>query len=111
MKREEAKKKWTEQQLIYINQLHLTTVMLLLGKVKLVEMQEGTPKAILDESKKEAEAKTCTDEQRKKVKELITAYVKTGPALTSTAEEAPAPATAAQAGPSKGQAAPTTVKK
>jgi exonuclease III len=92
MKREEAKKKWTDQQLIYINQLHLTTVMLLLGKVKLVEQDQGSPQAILEESKKEPEARTCTDEQRKKVKELIAAYVKTGPALTPPANAAQAPA-------------------
>ena len=37
MKREEEKKTWTDQQLVYINQLHLTTVMLLTGKIRLVE--------------------------------------------------------------------------
>ncbi len=76
MKREEEKKKWTDQQLVYINQLHLTTVMLLTGKIKLVE-KEGE-KDVVVEDKKTA-SQTCTDEQRSKVKELITAYVKTGP--------------------------------
>ena len=37
MRREEAKAKWTDQQMLFINQLHLFTVMTLTGKVKLVE--------------------------------------------------------------------------
>jgi hypothetical protein len=99
MKREDEKKKWTEQQMIYINQLHLTTVMLLTGKIKLVEQQDGGKEVVLEESRSN-EAKTCTDEQRKKVKELISAYVKSGPPLT-TASSSPGaalpPATPASA--------------
>ena len=78
MRREDAKKKWTEQQMIYINQLHLTTVMLLTGKIRLVEKRDGEKDVVIDEPKAE-KAQTCTDEQRKKVKELIAAYVATGP--------------------------------
>ena len=37
MRREEAKSKWTDQQMLFINQLHLFTVMTLTGKVALVE--------------------------------------------------------------------------
>ena len=37
MRREEAKTKWTDQQMLFINQLHLFTVMTLTGKVQLVE--------------------------------------------------------------------------
>src|SRR5262245_41624952 len=37
MKREQAKAKWTDQQLLFINQLHLFNVMMLTGKVKFVE--------------------------------------------------------------------------
>jgi hypothetical protein len=77
MHREEDKKKWTDQQLVYINQLHLTTVMLLTGKIKLVE-KEGEKDVVVEDNKKSS-AQTCTDEQRSKVKELITAYVKSGP--------------------------------
>ena len=102
MKREDIKGKWTDQQMIFINQLHLTTVMLLMGKIKVVEQAEGGKQAVVEDGKP-AEAMTCTDEQRKKVKELITAYVKSGPPLTQAAAPAPAaPATAAQApGPTK----------
>jgi hypothetical protein len=94
MKRENEKEKWTEQQMIYINQLHLTTVMLLTGKIKLVEQQDGGKEVVLEESKSN-EAQTCTDEQRKKVKDLIAAYIKSGPPL-------------AAASPSTGGALPAT---
>src|SRR3990172_1383863 len=65
MKRELDKKKWTDQQLLYISQLHLTTVMLLTGKIKLVE-KDGDKEVVVDE--KQAPQQTCTEEQRKKVK-------------------------------------------
>ncbi len=91
MRREEAKGKWTEQQIIYINQLHLTTVMLLTGKIKLVEKTEGGKEVVIKEPD-EDEAYTCTDEQRKKVKELIAAYVATGPDLNDNPKAAQAPA-------------------
>jgi hypothetical protein len=96
MKRESEKKKWSEQQMIYINQLHLTTVMLLTGKIKLVE-KDGDKEVVVEESK--SNAQTCSAEQRAKVKELITAYVGTGPKLAAPA--AAAPATAAAPAPEK----------
>ena len=92
MKREVDKKKWTDQQLLYISQLHLTTVMLLTGKIKLVE-KDGDKEVVVDETK--APQQTCTDEQRGKVKDIITAYVKTGPALASNEAPAAPPATTA----------------
>jgi hypothetical protein len=98
MLREELKNKWTEQQMLYMNQLHLTTVMLLTGKVRLVAQEDGDKQVVLEDGAP-TDAKTCTEEQRKKVHEVIAAYVKTGPSLTQ-AEAAPAaaPAAAAQAG-------------
>jgi hypothetical protein len=80
MKREENRKKWSDSQMIYINQLHLVTVMLLNGKLQLVETQEGKEPKIIEESQQKVA--TCTDEQAKKIKELITAYVKSGPPVT-----------------------------
>lgn len=77
MRREEARTKWTPQQLVYLSQLHLTTVMLLTGKIKLVE-KDGDKEVVVDEAK--APAQTCTDEQRVKVKERIAAYVAASPA-------------------------------
>lgn len=85
MKREEAKAKWTDQQLLFINQLHLFTVMTLTGKVKLVE-KDGDKEVILNSDKPE-KAPTCTDTERKKVETQIKSYV--------AANAAPAPAPAA----------------
>jgi hypothetical protein len=96
MRRETLSKKWTPQQLVYINQLHLTVVMLLTGRVKLVEKgddkggDKSDKEVVIEEGAKQAQ--TCTAEQKQKVKDLITAYVKTGPsAPTPTAAAAPAP--------------------
>ena len=97
MQREDGKKKWTEQQMIYINQLHLATVMMLTGKIELVEAGADGKPAEVKIAPTPADAKTCTDEQRGKVKELITAYVKTGPELRKAADASAAPAAAAAA--------------
>lgn len=99
MKREVDKKKWSDQQELFINQLHLTTVMLLTGKIKLVE-KDGDKEVVVDE--KQAPAQTCTEEQRQKVKDLVAAYVKSGPALASAAEAgAVAPASTGSTTPAK----------
>ena len=87
MRRHVRSKKWTPQQLVYINQLHLTTVMLLTGRIRLVEKQ-GDKEVVVEEEKREAQ--TCSDEQRQKVKELIAAYVKAGAAPASNAATAKA---------------------
>ena len=86
MRRELARdKKWSPQQLVYISQLHLTTVMLLTGKIKLVEKddaaggdkKDGGKDVVVNDDKPAAQ--TCSEEQKKKVKELITAYVDQSP--------------------------------
>ncbi|MDX2258276.1 MAG: hypothetical protein NW205_05100 [Hyphomicrobiaceae bacterium] len=79
MKRELDKKSWSEQQIVYISQLHLTTVMLLTGKIKLVE-KDGDKEVVIDDTSS-AVAQTCSAEQKTKVKEVIDAYVKAGPKL------------------------------
>lgn len=78
MKREGDKKQWTPQQMIYISQLHLTTVMLLTGKIKLVEKQ-GDKQVVIEEKK--SPVTTCPPEQAAKVKDMITTYVKSGPPI------------------------------
>ena len=102
MRRQAQSKKWTPQQMVYINQLHLTVVMLLTGRIKLVERPEGDDgKAVSQAEAKEVvvaeeaqkAAQTCTAEQKDKVKELIAAYVKTGPALAATSQGAAPPPT------------------
>ena len=83
MKRESVSKKWSEQQLLFINRLHLFTVQWLTGNVEFAEAKEKTDEKkdasqIKERLKKAAKAKskrTCTDEQRKGVKKEIEAYV------------------------------------
>jgi hypothetical protein len=109
MRRLVQAKKWTPQQMVYINQLHLTTVMLLTGRVKVVEKPEdgktdGKEVVVAEEPQK---AQTCSAEQKEKVKELIAAYVKTGPALASTA---PVGEAGAPAAPGAAAAAPAAKK-
>jgi hypothetical protein len=97
MRREIDSKKWTPQQIVYINQLHLTVVMLLTGRIKLVEKVGGKEKdVVIEDAPKQAQ--TCSAEQKQKIKDLITAYVKTGPALASTSPVTP-PATGSAAVP------------
>ena len=87
MRREIDKKKWTDQQLLYVTQLHLTTVMLLTGKFKLVERGEDG-KDVIEEVGK-TNNPTCTPDQAAKVKEKIVAYVKAGPAIQPAVAAAP----------------------
>ena len=101
MRREEAKKKWTPQQMVYISQLHLTTVMLLTGKIKLVE-KDGDKEVVVEEGK--APNQTCTPEQKAKVGEMIKAYVASGPAPPQKAAGAE-PAAAGAAAPAAAAAA------
>ena len=56
--------------------------MLLTGRIKLVEKEGGKEDVVIEDGTKQAQ--TCSAEQKQKIKELITAYVKTGPALAST---------------------------
>ena len=62
-------------------------------QVKLVEKQ-GDKEVVVDESKEPAQ--TCTEEQRKKVKEMITAYVAASPPPRTAAAAPPAAAPAAR---------------
>ena len=73
MRREEAKSKWTDQQMLFINQLHLFTVMTLTGKVQLVE-KDGDKQVVVQEGKP-VKTETCTDTERKKIQDQIMAYV------------------------------------
>jgi hypothetical protein len=97
MRREIESKKWSPQQIVYINQLHLTVVMLLTGRIKLVE-KDGDKQVVIEDTQKQP-TQSCSAEQKQKVKDMITAYVKTGPALA--AAPAGAPATAAAPAPPK----------
>jgi hypothetical protein len=81
MARENAKKKWTDQQMMFVNQLHLFTVMLMTGGVKVVEKEgdkEGAKEVVLDNAKLAAPKAACTDAERSKVAEAVKTYVATG---------------------------------
>lgn len=109
MKREVDKNVWTDQQKLWINQLHLTTVMVLTGKIKAVETEGGKEVAVVEGKEP---ANTCTDEQKQAVKDKIKAYVDAGPALpaatpVATTGSTPAPGAKAEAAP---PAAPASAK-
>lgn len=108
MIREERKKRWTEPQLIFMSQLHLTTVMLLTGKIALVEKGEGGGKDVIIEEK-QAKMPSCSAEQRAKVAAAVQAYVKTGPDLgiqRPIGRPGPVPGVTAGASPAAGGATP-----
>ncbi len=77
MRREEAKK-WTDQQMLFINQLHLFTVMTLTGKVQLIE-KDGDKQVVVQEGKP-MKTESCTDTERKKIQDQIMTYVNAAPA-------------------------------
>jgi hypothetical protein len=72
MRREVVKKKWTDQQMLYITTLHRMTIHAVAGKLR-VEEKAGELKVIL-EPIKPGESK-CSDEQKTKIRESIVAYV------------------------------------
>ncbi|MCP4932636.1 MAG: hypothetical protein GY927_00175 [bacterium] len=80
MKLELKSKKWSRKQIVYLNQLHLFTVMWLTGNVTISE--DETKK---DEKKKKIQ--TCTSEQQVKVKAQIEKYLKANPLPEETAKK------------------------
>jgi hypothetical protein len=87
MKREQAKGQWNDQQILYISQLHTTTVMIMTGKLLLVE-KEGE-KVVSEREVKQGRSESCTDTERQRVKAQVTAYVNSAaptPPATKTAE-------------------------
>ena len=80
MKLEMATKKWSRKQIVYLNQLHLFTVMWLTGNVTISE-----DSAKKDEKKKKVQ--TCTPEQQVKVKAQIEKYLKANPLPEKTAKK------------------------
>lgn len=85
MKREQGKK-WTEQQLLFIHELHLFTVMYSAGKVKIVANDEnGKDVVINDQTNKPQEP--CTDAERQTVQKAIMAYVSSEPTPAAAPEK------------------------
>lgn len=74
MKREQGKK-WTDQQLLFIHELHLFTVMYTTGKVKVVAAEGDDKKEVVIQDTKPVTTETCTDAERQTVQKAIMAYV------------------------------------
>ena len=98
MEREAARGKWTDQQLVFINKLHLFTVMTMTGQVKATD--PDTPKADVPKEMPPKSSVTCTDADRKRIEEQILAYVNAAPASPEKAVPAN-PAKAAPTSPAK----------
>ena len=77
MQREQAKGKWTDQQMLFINQLHLFTVMTLTGKVQLVE-KDGDKQVVVQDGKP-IKTESCSDTEKQKVQAQIMAFVNANP--------------------------------
>ncbi len=86
MRREQERGKWTDQQMLFINQLHLFTVMTLTGKVQLVE-KNGDKQVVVQEGKP-IKTESCSDTEKKKIQAQIMAFVN----ANTPARSAPVPA-------------------
>jgi hypothetical protein len=88
MKREIAKSKWSDQQTLYISQLHLFTVMMLTGKVAVVATENDNKEVKIEESPKaEGKTPTCSDAERDKVFKQIKDYIGPDAAPAAAAAE------------------------
>jgi hypothetical protein len=96
MRRENAKKKWTEQQILYITTLHRMTIHAVAGKIRVVE-KDGELKVFIEPIEPSKEA--CPDEKRKRVSEAIEAYVKLDGGGAQAASGSAQQPTAAQPSP------------
>jgi hypothetical protein len=85
MRREQAKSQWSDQQLLYISQLHTTTVMMMTGKLLLVE-KDGE-KVVSQREIKPGRAESCTDTERQRVKTQIVTYINAAPTPAAKAAE------------------------
>lgn len=81
MIRREQAKTWSDQQLLFINQLHLFTVMFSLGKVKITESEEKEKQVEVKEHPAR-EPKACEKAEREGLQKSIMAYVSGGSAAT-----------------------------
>ncbi|MBX2806918.1 MAG: hypothetical protein KTR19_13170 [Hyphomicrobiales bacterium] len=75
MRMEQAKDKWSKEQMLFINRLHLFTVMWLTGNVKLVERGGGEKPEVIS-TPKNTEKQTCSDDDKKNVEASIEAFLK-----------------------------------
>lgn len=73
MATQQKKNKWNDQQMLYISQLHLFTILWLTGNVE-ISSGDGQKNIALKEGK-ERKKPTCSEEERKNVLKRIKAYV------------------------------------
>jgi ribosome-binding protein aMBF1 (putative translation factor) len=90
IRRERAKKTWTDEQLLYITTLHRMTIHMAAGKLRVVDKPDNEQQVILEAI--EPSKDTCNDEKRSKVREQIVAYVKASPPPTPAATKKAEPA-------------------
>jgi hypothetical protein len=80
MHEEQAKNKWTKEQLLFINRLHLFTVMWLTGNVRFSEkdgQKEATPMSEAEiAAAAKAKERVCTDDEKEKIKTSIDSFWK-----------------------------------
>ncbi|MGB0085192.1 MAG: hypothetical protein WBP94_07465 [Rhodomicrobiaceae bacterium] len=75
MRSEQAKKKWSQEQMLFINRLHLFTVMWLTGNVRFLEKDGKKEPHVISEPDKGGK-KECTAEEKQAVKANIEAFLK-----------------------------------
>jgi hypothetical protein len=76
MRTEQAKKKWSKEQMLFINRLHLFTVMWLTGNVKFIAKEDGKKEPQVTSEPGENPKKDCSDDEKNKVKANIEAFLK-----------------------------------
>jgi hypothetical protein len=76
MRAEQAKNKWTKEQMLFINRLHLFTVMWLTGNVRFMEKDGKKEPQIISEPDKGEKKKECSAEEKASVKANIEAFLK-----------------------------------
>ena len=86
MYRREQAKKWSDQQLLFINQLHLFTVMFSLGKVKITESEEKDKQVEVKEHPTR-EPKPCEKAERDSLQKSIMSYVASDAPKATEAQE------------------------
>jgi hypothetical protein len=75
MRSEQSKKKWSQEQMLFINRLHLFTVMWLTGNVRFLEKDGKKEPTVISEPDKN-EKKACSPEEKESVKTNIEAFLK-----------------------------------
>jgi len=75
MRAEQAKQKWSKEQMLFINRLHLFTVMWLTGNVKFMEKDGKKEPRVISEPDK-GKKRDCDPDEKAKVKANIEAFLK-----------------------------------